>query len=119
MKRLTGTEEKIMQILWDLNKAFVRDVIDRLPDPRPPYTTVSSIIRILEKKGFVDHHQYGNTYQYAPKISRHAYRKAMLREFVSDYFDNSYQQVVSFFARDKKLSVDELEEIIRMIQDKK
>jgi len=115
MKRLTKAEEQIMQILWDLEKGFVKDIIEHLPDPKPAYNTVSTIVRILEKKGFVSHNAYGNTYEYFPIIRKEDYTKAYLKSIMRDYFSDSFQEMVSFFARDKDMSIEELEEIRKMI----
>ncbi len=115
MKRLTKAEEQIMQILWDLEKGFVKDIIEHLPDPKPAYNTVSTIVRILEKKGFVSHNAFGNTYEYFPTILKEDYTKAYLKSIMRDYFSDSFQEMVSFFARDKDMSIEELEEIRKMI----
>lgn len=115
MKRLTNAEEQIMQILWDLDKGFVKDVIEQLPDPKPAYNTVSTIVRILEKKGFVSHNAYGNTHEYYPTITKEDYTKAYLKRIMKDYFSDSFKEMVSFFARDKDMNIDELEEIRKMI----
>jgi BlaI family penicillinase repressor len=115
MKRLTKAEEQIMQILWDLEKGFVRDIIEHLPQPKPAYNTVSTIVRILEKKGFVSHDAYGNTHEYYPVITKEAYTKAFLRSIMKDYFSDSFKEMVSFFARDKDMNIEELEEIRKMI----
>ncbi|MDH4219029.1 MAG: BlaI/MecI/CopY family transcriptional regulator [Candidatus Aminicenantes bacterium] len=115
MKRLTKAEEQIMQILWDLEKGFVRDIIEHLPHPKPAYNTVSTIVRILEKKGFVSHDAYGNTHEYYPVITKEDYTKAFLKSIMKDYFSDSFKEMVSFFARDKDMNIEELEEIRKMI----
>lgn len=115
MKELTKAEEQVMQELWTLEKAFVKDIIDRLPDPKPAYNTVSTIIRILEKKGFVDHLAYGKTHQYFPTISKKDYTKSYFKNFLSGYFSNSFQEMVSFFAKEDKMSLSDLEEIVREV----
>jgi len=117
MKELTRAEEEIMQILWEIEKGFVRDVIERLPDPKPAYTTVSTIIRILEKKGFVGHKAFGKTHQYFPLVEKKAYTRQLFRGMLSNYFGNSVQQMVSFFSRDKDLSVSDLEAMKKIIDD--
>jgi len=111
MKELTKAEEQIMHILWELEKGFVKDIIVLLPTPKPAYNTVSTIIRILEKKGFVAHIAYGKTHEYYPLISKENYTKQFMKGFVKNYFSNSYQEMVSFFAEDKKLTINELEEL--------
>ncbi len=113
MKELTKAEEQIMQELWILEKAFVKEIVDKLPDPKPAYNTVSTIIRILEKKGFVDHYAYGKTHQYFPLVSKTDYTKSYFRNFLNGYFSNSFQEMVSFFAKEDKMSLSELEEIIK------
>lgn len=117
MKELTRAEEQIMQVLWSLGKAYVKDIIERLPLPKPAYNTVSTIVRILEKKGFVDHEAFGKTHLYRPVIAKKAYTQAFLKNFVRDYFDDSYQELVSFFAKDKDLTVAELEEILVSLRE--
>ncbi|MDD2306892.1 MAG: BlaI/MecI/CopY family transcriptional regulator [Prolixibacteraceae bacterium] len=113
MKELTKAEEQIMQELWLLEKAFVKEIVDKLPEPKPAYNTVSTIIRILEKKGFVDHYAYGKTHQYFPLISKTDYTKSYFKNFLSGYFSNSFQEMVSFFAKEDKMSLSDLEEIIK------
>jgi BlaI family transcriptional regulator, penicillinase repressor len=117
MKELTRAEEQIMQVLWSLGKAYVKDIIERLPPPKPAYNTVSTIVRILERKGFVDHEAFGKTYLYRPLITKKVYTQAFLKSFVKDYFDDSYQELVSFFAKDKDLTVAELEEILASLRE--
>jgi BlaI family penicillinase repressor len=117
MKQLTKAEEQIMQILWKVGKGFVKDIIEYLPQPKPAYNTVSTIVRILEKKGFVSHRAYGNTYQYYPLISKEKYTKAYLRSIMKNYFSNSFEEMVSFFARDKDMNIEELEAIQKMIEE--
>ena len=117
MKELTRAEEQIMQVLWTLGKAYVKDIIERLPDPKPAYNTVSTIVRILEKKGFVGHQAFGKTHRYHPLIAKEDYTQAFLKSFVRNYFDDSYQELVSFFARDRDMSVSELEEILTALRE--
>jgi predicted transcriptional regulator len=116
MKKLTYAEEQIMQILWDMDKAFVKDIVEQMPEPKPAYNTVSTIIRILEKKGIVGYHAYGKTHQYYPLISKEGYARTHYKLFMKDYFGNSFKQMVSFFAQEEKLSATELEEIINEIK---
>ena len=117
MKELTRAEEEIMQVLWEIEKGFVRDVIERLPDPKPAYTTVSTIIRILEKKGFVGYKAFGKTHQYFPLVEKKTYTKQLFRGMLSNYFGNSVQQMVSFFSRDKDLSISDLEAMRKILDD--
>ena len=117
MKQLTKAEEQIMQILWDLEKAFVKDIMVHLPEPKPAYNTVTTIVRIMERKGFVGYKAYGKTHEYYPLISKPEYTKKFLHGFVKDYFSNSYKQMVSFFAKEEKLSLSEMEEMRKLIED--
>jgi len=117
MKELTRAEEQIMHVLWYLEKAYVKDIIERLPAPKPAYNTVSTIVRILEKKGFVGHEAFGKTHLYRPLVAKEDYTQAFLQSFVRNYFGDSYQELVSFFARDKNLTVSELEEILTALRD--
>ena len=116
IKELTRAEEEVMQILWKLRKAFVKDLVEQFEPPKPAYNTVSTIIRILEKKGFVSYKVYGNTYQYFPKVTKKDYSRAFLGNFVRKYFDNSYGCLVSFFAATENLSVKELEEMKSLME---
>jgi len=116
MKKLTKAEEQVMQILWKLEKGLVREVIDQFPDPKPPYNTVSTVIRILEKKGFVDHKAYGTTYEYFPLIKKEEYARIYFMHFMKYYFNNSFPKMAAFFAREKNLSMKELEEILKMTE---
>lgn len=119
MQKLTNKEEEIMQILWKLNKAFVKGVVAELPEPKPHYNTVSTVIRKMEDKGFVKHEQFGNTHCYYPAISIEDYRKRFFSNAIEDYFENSYKNVVSFFAKEEKISAEDLREIIKLIENKK
>ncbi len=111
MKELTRAEEEIMQVLWSLEKGFVKDLINRLPEPKPAYNTVSTIIRIMERKGFVGHKAYGNAHEYHPLVSKDEYKKKFFKSFLTRYFSDSFPEMVSFFAGDRDLSLRELEEI--------
>lgn len=116
MKELTRAEEEIMQVLWKIEKGFVKDIIDRLPEPKPAYNTVSTIVRILEKKEFVYHKAYGKTHEYYPSISKEKYTKDLMKSVVKNYFSNSFKQMVSFFANDKKITMEEIDEIKAMME---
>ncbi len=119
MQKLAKREEQIMQILWQLDKAFIKEIIEEFPEPKPHYNTVSTIVRILEEKGFIGHKSYGNTHQYFPKISKEAYQKRDVGDVLKKYFDNSYQKMVAHFAQEEKISPEELEEILKMIKGNK
>lgn len=112
MKELTKAEEQVMQILWQLEKGFVKDLIDLMPDPKPAYNTVSTIIRILEKKGFVGHNAYGKTYEYFAAVSKKDYTRGFMRNFMTNYFSGSFQEMVSFFAKEDNMSLADLDEMM-------
>ncbi len=117
MKKLTRKEEEVMKILWKLEKAFVKDIVEEYDDPKPHYNTVSSLVRLLQDKGIVGFTQYGNTYEYFPLMTKEEYRKTFMKQVVSDYFDNSYKSAVAFFVKEKGLSSAELEELIKLIKE--
>jgi len=116
MKELTKAEEQVMQILWKIKKGFVNDILEEFPLPKPAYNTVSTIVRILEKKEFVSHKAYGKSHEYYPLTSKKEYTKTYLNGFLTNYFSNSYKQLVSFFSNEDNLSVKELEEIRNMME---
>lgn len=111
MKELTRAEEELMQILWGLKKAFINDILDEIPDPKPAYNTVSTIIRILEKKGFVGHQAFGKAHEYYPIVSKKEYTRSYFGHFLKNYFGNSYREMVSFFTSDNSLDLKDLEEL--------
>ena len=117
IRELTKAEEQIMHILWNKGASLVHDVLIEFPDPKPAYNTVSTIIRILEQKGFVDHKAYGRTHEYFPVISKKEYTRSFFRSFVSNYFGNSYKSLASFFTAEEKLSIEELEEIRKLMDE--
>lgn len=119
MQKLTNKEEEIMHILWKLKKAFVKEVMVEITEDQPHYNTLSTIIRNLEDKGYVGHTAYGNTHQYYPIISLEEYRKTFMKTALANYFDNSYKQMVSFFAEEEQISAEELREILALIEKKK
>jgi len=119
MQKLTNKEEEIMHILWKLGKAFVKDVLEEIKDDKPHYNTLSTIIRNLEEKKYVGHNAYGNTHQYYPVVSKEEYRKGFMNTAIESYFNNSYKSMVSFFAKEEKISADELREILDMIENRK
>lgn len=118
MQKLTNKEEEIMHILWKLEKAFVKDVLMEIEDDKPHYNTLSTIIRNLEEKGYVSHNAYGNTHQYFPVVSKEEYRKGFMSNAIENYFNNSYKSMISFFAKEEKISANELREILDMIEKK-
>ena len=119
MQKLTNKEEEIMHILWKLEKAFVKDVLAEIENERPHYNTLSTIIRNLEDKGYVSYRAYGKTHQYYPIVSKENYKAKFMNTAIENYFNNSYKNVVSFFAKEEKISVDELKEIIDLIEKRK
>jgi predicted transcriptional regulator len=119
MQKLTNKEEEIMHILWKLKKAFVKEVMTEITDDQPHYNTLSTIIRNLEDKGYVSHNAYGNTHQYFPIIALEDYRKEFMNTAIENYFNNSYKNMVSFFAEEDKISAKELREILEIIENRK
>ena len=133
IRELTKAEEEIMRVLWQLKKGFVKDVLAELPglertnqdDPdsdlpaKPAYNTVSTIIRILEKKGLVGYTAYGKTHEYYPLITEEEYRRFQTEQLMSNYFDNSLKKLVSFFVNEKNISLSEADEIINLLNKKK
>jgi predicted transcriptional regulator len=117
MKKLTRAEEQVMKILWEIGEGLVKDVIARFPDPKPAYNTVSTVIRVLEKKGFITHKAYGNTYVYFPSVRKEEYARIHFMDFVKDYFNDSFTQMAAFFAREKKLDISEMEEILKITEE--
>jgi BlaI family penicillinase repressor len=118
MQKLTNKEEEIMQILWKLEKAFVKEVMAEIKEDQPHYNTLSTIVRNLEEKGFVSHNAFGNTHQYFPIVKMEDYRKRFMNTAIDTYFDSSYKNMVSFFAKEEKISAEELREILAMIENK-
>jgi BlaI family penicillinase repressor len=117
MKELTKAEEQVMQILWRLKKAFVKDILKEMPDPKPAYNTVSTIVRILETKGFVDHKAYGKTHEYFPLISRDKYKQFSLDNLVNSYFNGSFKNLVSFFAKENKMDVNDMDQLLKELEE--
>ena len=116
MRELTRAEEQVMQVLWKIEKGFVKDILEHFDEPKPAYNTVSTIVRILQDKGFVDHKAYGRTHEYFPVVSKDDYSRTHLSSFVKDYFSDSFGNMVSFFAREKGISLKEMEEIIKIME---
>lgn len=118
MKELTKAEEQIMQVLWDIGKGFVHDFIEHIPEPKPAYNTVSTIIRILEKKGFIHHKKYGKTYEYYPSVTKSDYTTLYMKKLIRNYFGGSFKQMVSFFTNENNLDLKELDEIKKLMEEK-
>ncbi|MFT4664752.1 MAG: BlaI family penicillinase repressor [Polaribacter sp.] len=115
MQKLAKREEQIMQALWTLKKAFVKEIVALLPEPRPHYNSVSTMVRILEGKDFIGHVAFGKTHQYFPKISKEEYQKTAVGDVLGKYFDNSPAKMVAHFAKEESISEEELKEILKMI----
>lgn len=115
MQTLTKAEEQIMQILWEIGEGFVKDIVDHFENPKPAYNTVSTIVRILEKKEFVGHKAFGRTHQYYPLIKKESYTRYTTSNLVNKYFEGSYSRMLSFFVKEKNISVSELEKIMNEI----
>ncbi len=117
MEKLTANEEQIMRIFWSLEKALVRDVLNALHEPRPPYTTLASSIKQLEKKGYLSHKTYGNIHEYYPIVSQAEYRKTSFNELVKNYFEGSVENVLSFMVKEKGLSEKDISDLQRLIDN--
>ena len=118
MKQLTKAEEEIMQILWNLNEGNVASIIEKMPEPKPAYNTVSTIVRILESKGFVDHKKVGKGYEYFPVIDKETYSNQSMNRLVDSYFNGSFKSMVSFFVKKNDLDIKELEAILKELNKK-
>lgn len=117
MKEITRAQEEIMRALWNIKEGVVNDVLDQLQETKPAYNTVSTVIRVLEKKGYVGHRTYGKTHVYFPKIKQEEYARQQLKGLLSSHFSNSMKSMVSFFARKEKIELQELEEIRKLIEE--
>lgn len=117
MRELTRAEEQIMQILWGLEKGFVKDILTKMNEPKPAYNTVSTIIRILERKGFVKHETYGKSHEYYPIVSKDDYRSFSIKNLLSGYFGGSFSRLASFFAKDENLDLKELEKLMNEVKN--
>jgi len=119
MVTLTKAEERIMQILWDLERGFIKDIQEQFSKPKPPYNTISTIVRVLVKKEIISYKSYGGSYQYYPLITREEYRSEQMGRLMSNYFGNSLKEVVSFFSETKDLDVHEVNEALQMLEELK
>jgi BlaI family penicillinase repressor len=119
MEKLTQQEEEAMQVVWQISEGFIKDVLDEMPEPKPPYTTLASTVKNLERKGFVKGSKMGNSFKYSAVIKEEDYKKRFMNGFVNNYFQSSYKELVTFFAENKKISANELQEIINMIENPK
>lgn len=116
IKELTRAEEQVMQVLWQLEKAFVKEVIDELPSPKPAYNTISTFIRILETKGFIAHNSFGKSHQYYPLVSKEEYQNFSADKLLTGYFGNSVERMFSFFVEKEKIDLKEADEILKLIE---
>lgn len=116
MNKLTHQEESVMLKIWEMKECIIKDIVEKFDDPKPPYTTVASIVKNLDQKGYLNSKRYANVNVYSPKITEDAYKKVFLKEVVKDYFENSYKELVSFFVKEEKVSNEELDEIIKIIE---
>lgn len=118
MQKLTKAEEDVMQLVWEIERGTVSDLLEKMADPKPPHSTVSSVVRILERKGFVGHKAYGKTHEYFPLIEKTAYGQRSLTDVVRDYFDGSVSRLVSHLAQEEQLSKDDLDDLLRQLEAK-
>jgi BlaI family transcriptional regulator, penicillinase repressor len=119
MIKLAKREEQIMNVFWQLKKAFIKEVIPELPDPKPHYNSVATMVKILEEKGFLAHEAVGNIFQYYPLVSKEEYNKHAIKDVVKQYFNNSYPSMLAYFAKEQKISEEELKEIVKLIKSGK
>ncbi len=119
MEKLAKREEQIMWAFWKLKRAFVKEVVEELPDPKPHYNSVATMVRILEEKGFLNHKAYGKTFQYYPVVSEETYKNSLVNSVVDKYFDKSYSKMIAHFAENEKISQNDLERILQLIKSKK
>ncbi len=119
MRELTKAEEQIMQVLWQKGPCFVKEIIPELPDPKPAYSTSSTIVRILQDKGFVSHKAFGPTHQYYAVVTKEEYSHFTLKKMLNSYFDGSLKEMVSFFSKKEKLDVKEMDEILELLNKMK
>lgn len=116
MEKLTIQEEEVMLYIWSMRECFVKDIVAKFTEPRPPYTTVASIVNNLKRKGYVSAKRFGNTYQYTLLVKQSEYKRTFVGGVVQNYFANSYKEMVSFFAKEQKISADDLKDIIDLIE---
>jgi predicted transcriptional regulator len=116
MEKLTASEEQAIQAIWEIKKGNIKSILAAIPAPKPPYTTLASTVKNLEKKRFVQAAPYGNSFVYTPVVQEKDYKKKFMQGFIADYFENSYKELVSFFAKEKKITAGDLQEIIDQIE---
>ena len=118
MEKLTLQEEELIQVIWQYGEGSVKTFLQEFPDPKPPYTTIASTIKNLERKGYVASRLLGNTFIYSPVVTEESYKQTFKQGFIRNYFNNSYKEMVNFFVEQKKLKSKDLQEIIEMIETK-
>lgn len=116
--KLTQAEEQVMMLLWELDAAFVNDIIDQMPEPKPAYNTISTILRILEQKGYVAHKAFGRSHQYYPLMAKEDYRKGVFKSLFQNYFGASFESLVSYFMKEEDMSLQDMEAIMKKIKEK-
>lgn len=117
LQEITKAQEDILKVMWDLNEGAIADVLDRLPEPKPAYTTVATVIKVLEKKGYLAHKTFGKTNVYYPVVSKSEYTKSVLRSTITGLFNGSVNQLVSHFVKDKDVDLQELEAMKSMLEE--
>ena len=115
MEKLTIQEEEVMRLIWSVGRGFIKDYLENYPEPKPPYTTLASVVKNLERKKYISSRKYGNVYEYTPVIEENDYTKRFMSGFVKDYFKNSYKDLVAFFIREREISPDDLKQLMDMI----
>ncbi len=116
MKELTKAEEQVMRILWKLKEGIVKDILDMMPEPKPAYSTVSTVVRVLQTKGFIKHKAYGNSHVYFPAIEEKEYKNFAIDKIMDGFFDNSYHDLVSFLVNEKKMTANDVKEMTKMVE---
>ena len=119
MQKLTRAEEQLMQIIWKLEKAFLKEIMQELPEPKPKQSTVSTIIKILGDKGFISHNTFGKSHQYYPLVEKDSYAKAYFQQFLGKYFDGSFNRLLSFFHKEGEIDLKDLDEILNKLNEDK
>ncbi len=117
--KLTSREEEVMLVLWRLKQAFVNDIISEMPEPKPPYNTISSVVRKLETEGIVAHEGFGKTHRYYPVLKQHVYRRGIIKSYLREYFDGSPKEFLSYFVKETGMAADDIQELIQDIKNKK
>lgn len=118
MRPLTHKEERVMRILWKLEKALVWDIINEMEDPKPPYNTVSSTVRKLETEGLIGHEAFGKTFRYYPILKKEDYRKSSFQKFMDHYFSGSAEELLSYFVEQENIPTEELNELLKKIKNR-